>query len=238
MLGATGTEQISTDGAADRARAVGTGRRRALPAGRAVVGGFLVAVAAVVVFTASLAGSLHPGQSWVVTARPLAAGTVLGPDDVTSATMRLSKSAAVLAYRQVAVVEGRALAVALPAGALVQNPVLVPSGQRPTMRPVSVAVDPVSLIGLTPGEPVDVLATQGTGSGTGVAVVVRGATLMAATQPESGALNTGSSGQVTIGVATLAEVEAVVQAAHAGMITLVAAEPSDGAGAGAGPARS
>src|SRR4029077_2148445 len=95
------------------------------------------------IFVASLAGSSHPGQSWVVAARPLAAGTVLGPGDVTSATMRLSRSAASLAYRQVDTVEGRALAVALPAGALVQNPVLVPSSQRPRMRPVSVAVDPV-----------------------------------------------------------------------------------------------
>jgi hypothetical protein len=199
------------------------------------VGGFLVAVAAVVVFTASLAGSSHPGQSWVVTARPLAAGTILGPDDITSATMKLSRSAALLAYRQTVLVEGRALAVALPAGALVQNPVLVPSSQRPARRPVSVAVDPVSLTGLTPGQPVDVLATQGTGSGTAVTVVVRGATLMAATQPGSGALTSGSPGQVTVGVATLAEVEAVVQAAHAGTITLVAAEPSDGVGAGPAP---
>src|SRR5215831_5013481 len=105
MLGATGTEQISTEGAGDRTRVVGTGRHRALPGGRAVVGGFLVAVAAVVVFAASLAGASHPGQSWVVTARPLPAGTILGPGDVTSATMRLSRSAAALAYRQAALVE-------------------------------------------------------------------------------------------------------------------------------------
>jgi hypothetical protein len=236
MLGATGTEQIPAADAAGPTRTVGTGRRRALPAGRTVVGGFLVAVAAVMVFTASLAGSSHPGQSWVVTARPLAPGTILGPGDLASATMRLSKPAASLAYRQAALVEGRTLAVALPAGALVQNPVLVPANQLPRVRPVTIAADPVSLTGLTPGEPVDVLATQGTGGGTAVAVVIRGATLMAATQPGSGALNAGGSGQVTIGVATLAEVEAVVQAAHAGTITLVAAEPSDGVGAGAGPA--
>jgi hypothetical protein len=238
MLGATGTEQIPAAGNAGRTRTVGTGRRRALPAGRAVIGGFLVAVAAVVVFAASLAGSSHPGQSWVVTARPLAAGTILGPGDLTSATMKLSRSAASLAYGQPALVEGRALAVALPSGALVQNPVLVPASQRPRMRPVSVAADPVSLTGLTPGEPVDVLATQGTGSGTAVAVVIRGAILMAAAQPGSGALNAGGPGQVTIGVSTLAEVEAVVQAAHAGTITLVAAEPTDGVGPGAGPAGS
>ena len=46
------------------------------------------------------------------------------------------------------------------------------------------------------------------------------------------------SGQATIGVATLGEVEAVVEASHAGTITLVAAEPSDGVGAGPGSARS
>jgi Flp pilus assembly protein CpaB len=205
-----------------------------------VVGGFLVAVAAVVVFSASLAGASKPGQSWVVAARPLPAGSVLAPADLASATMRLSGSPAAEAFRQAAAVEGRTLAVALPSGALVEAPELVPVHQEPALRPVSVAVDPVSLAGLAPGQPVDVLTTQGSGSGAAVEVVVRGATLLAAAPSSSGsgALASAGTGQVTIGVASLAEVEAVVQASHTGTISLVAAEPSDGVGPGPGPGRS
>jgi hypothetical protein len=202
------------------------------------VGGFLVAVAAVIVFAASLAGASNPGQSWVVAARPLSAGTVLGPGDLTSATMRLSHGAAALAFRQAATVEGRTLAVTLPAGGLIQAPVLTASNQAPALRPVNVAVDPVSLAGLSPGQPVDLLATQGTGSSASVAVVMRGATLVAVAQSSSSLLSPGGSGQVTIGVTTWAEVEAVVQAAHSGTITLVAAARSDGVGPGPGLAGS
>jgi hypothetical protein len=174
----------------------------------------------------------------VVAARPLGAGTVLGPGDLTSATMRLSGGTATLAYRQTAAVEGRTLAVAVPAGGLIQTPLLESSDQAPALRPVSLAVDPVSLAGLSPGQPVDVLATQGTGTGTAVAVVLRGATLIAVAPSSSTLLSPGGSGQVTIGVTTLGEAEAVVQAAHSGTITLVAATRSDGVGPGPGPAGS
>jgi hypothetical protein len=238
MLGRTERERFTEGESDNEARAVGRGRRRALPAGRAVIGGFLVAVAAVVVFAASLTGASKPGQSWVVAAHPLAAGTVIGPGDVSSSTMRLSKPAAAVAYRQPALVVGRTLAVALPAGALVDAPALVAPRQQPAVRPVSVAADPVSLVGLSRGEAVDVLAAEGTGNGAAVRVVVRGATLMQVGEGGSGTLPTGATGQVTVGVSSLAEVEAVVQAAHEGTITLVAAEPSDGVGAGSGPAGS
>ena len=199
------------------------------------MGAFLVAVAAVVVFSASLAGASKPGQRWVVAARPLPAGSILSPADLTSSTMRLSRSSAALAFRQPEAVEGRALAVALPTGALVESPELVPARSAPALRPVSVAVDPVSLAALSPGAPVDVLATQGSGSAVAVVIVVRGATLMALAPPGSGALATAGGGQVTIGVASLADVEAIVRASHAGTIILIAAEPSDGVGAGPGP---
>jgi hypothetical protein len=217
-------------------RILGTGRRRALPAGRAVVGGFLVAVAAVIVFAASLAGTSHPGQRWIVAARSLGPGTVIESGDLTSVTMRLSSATAALAYREPVSIEGRTLAVGLRSGELLQASMLVLSSQQPVLRPVSLAVDPVSLAGLFAGQGVDVLMTQGTGNATGVTVVVRGATLLDVVAPSSGPLATGSGGQVTIGVATLSEVEAVVAAAHTGTITLVVAEPSDGSGPGPGAA--
>ncbi len=203
------------------------------------MGAFLVGGAAVVVFSIALAGASSPGQRWVVAARPLSVGAVLGPEDLTSTTMRLSRPSAALSYRQAVAVEGRTLAVALPAGALIQGPELVPARAEPHLRPVTVAVDPVSMANLAPGQTVDVLATQGSGNAVSVAVVVRGATLVGVGSSGSGGLaGAVQSGQATIGVATLGEVEAVVEASHAGTITLVAAEPSDGVGAGPGSARS
>ena len=186
----------------------------------------------------SWADSSNPGQAWVIAARPVSAGTVLGPGDLTSATMRLSGDTAALAFRQVTALEGRALVIGLQRGELVQSSMLVPAGQEPALRPVSLAVDPVSLAGLTPGQPIDVLATQGTGSGASVVMVVRGAILIDVARTGSNLLAPGGSGQVTIGLATLSEVEAVVQAAHSGTITLVAAEHSDGVGPGPGNASS
>ncbi len=195
-----------------------------------------MAVAAVIVFAASLAGTSHPGQHWVVATRSLGPGSVLEPGDLTTSTMRLSPATAQLAYRQAASVEGRTLAVGLHPGELLEVSMLVPSSHQPVLRPVSLAVDPVSLAGLYAGQPVDVLMTQGAGSTTGVTVVVRGATLLAVVTSSTNGLATGSSGQVSIGVSTLSEVEAVVAAAHTGTVTLVAAEPSDGSGPGGGSA--
>jgi hypothetical protein len=195
-----------------------------------------VAVAAVIVFAASLGGASHPGQRWVVAARSLGPGTVIEPGDLTTSTMRLAPATGDLAYRQAASVEGRALAVGVHAGELLQAAMLVPSNQKPVLRPVSLAVDPVSLDGLYAGQLVDVLMTQGTGNATGVTVVVRGATLLDVVTSNPNVLAPGGSGQVSLGVSTLKEVEAVVAAAHSGTVTLVAAEPSDGSGSGPGSA--
>jgi hypothetical protein len=111
---------------------------------------------------------------------------------------------------------------------------LVPSGTQPTTRPVSVAVDPTSLAGLAPGGIVDVIATIGSGSSATVSVVMRGAVLMDIDNSASSVLSGPGTSLVTLGVASLSEVEAVVQASESGTISLVAAEPSDGVGPGPG----
>ncbi len=199
-----------------------------------MVGGFLVAVAAVVVFAIVLTGSSSPGQPWLVATHPLAAGAVIGPGDVAPATMRLAGSTASIAFHQPGTVEGRTLAVGLQAGELLQGPMLVPSSRTPALRPVSIAVNPVSLANLTSGQLVDVLATLGSGSAATVTVVARGATLIDLVTSGSALLASGGTGQVTIGVQSLAEAEAVVQASQAATVSLVAAEPSDGVGLGSG----
>jgi Flp pilus assembly protein CpaB len=220
-----------------------TGRRRGLPTRRAVVGGFLVAAAAVMVFAAVADTAQRHGQAVVVAARDLPAGTVIGPGDTMIESMTLAAATKAVSFHEQAVVVGRTLAVAAVPGELLQQSMLTPPG-GPPVRPVSVAVDPDSLAGLVAGNAVDVLATPsssasaslGSGSGSGspvVTVVMRGATLLAVNRGGSSLLPGSTSAAVaTLGVSDLAEAEAVIEAAHSGTVTLVQAEPSDGVGPG------
>jgi Flp pilus assembly protein CpaB len=205
-----------------------------------LAGGFLVAVAAVIVFTAVIASTGHHSQQYAVAAEALPAGSIIGPGDLTVAKMSLPAGAASDAFHQAGSLVGRTVAGAIRPGELVEQSMLVPVGTQPATRPVSVAVSSSSLSGLAEGDAVDVLVSAGTGSSASVSVVMRGAVLIAAGNPASGALSGSLAGSstsnVTLGVDTLSEVEAVVQAAQTGTVSLVAAEPSDGVGPGPGPA--
>jgi Flp pilus assembly protein CpaB len=203
------------------------------------VGGFLVAVAAVIVFAAVIASTGRHSQQYVVATEALPTGSIIGPGDLSVVRMSLPAGAASDAFPQVASLVGRTVAGAIRPGELIEQSMLVPLGTQSATRPVSVAVSSSSLSGLAAGSAVDVLTTEGTGSSASVSVVMRGAVLIAAGNPASGGLSGSISGSststVTLGVGTLSEVEAVVQAAQTGTVSLVAAEPSDGVGSGPAP---
>jgi Flp pilus assembly protein CpaB len=211
------------------------GRGRTVAVGRALAGGFLVAVAAAIVFAAVLSGTAHSLQTYVVASQPLPPGALLQPADLTTYRMDLPPGSRSGAFTSPELLSGRTLAVAVSPGELVQSSMLVPVASSPVLRPVSVAVDPTSLTALLPGRPVDVLEASGTDTGSTVTVVMRGAVLMNESSTTSSVLAGPGTELVTLGVASLPEVEAIVQAAHAGTVSLVAAEPSDGVGPGAGP---
>lgn len=77
---------LSSDGSASPESAGGRPRRlerrRSLPGGRAVVGGFLVAAAAVGVFAVYLDATSEPEHSWVVATADLTAGERFTADDL------------------------------------------------------------------------------------------------------------------------------------------------------------
>lgn len=205
-----------------------------------MLGGLLVATAAVVVFAAALSAAGGGRAAYVVATRSLPAGSVIGPDDLTTARMSLSGATAAASFRDGPALIGRTLAVGAGPGQLIESSMLAAGGPS-DLRPVSLAVDADSVTALAAGEPVDVLATSGSGgSGAvgGASVVLRGATLLSVGRSDSGLLSgaTGSTVVVTIGVSDLAEAEALVSAAHAGTVELIRAEPGDGAGIGSGPA--
>jgi Flp pilus assembly protein CpaB len=213
------------------------GRRRALPTGRAVVGGLLVAAAAVAVFAAALKGTNQGNAgTYVVAAHSLQAGSVIEPGDLSTVTVHVPRSAAAQMYGSSSGLEGRTLAVPMVRGELLEPSMLVPAGGTQPLRPVTVAVDPAALTGLYTGEPVDVLQTSAGDTSGSVTVVLRGAILFAVSKPGSSILAGPTSASVTLGVSSLQEVESVVAAAHAGTLTIVAASPGDGGGPGPGAA--
>ena len=158
-------------------------RRRGRLGPAPVFGGLLLGAAALVVVSAGLSTLGAKGANYVVAARPLAAGTVIGPGDTTTAKVGLTGASRGSAFRQPAVIVGRALAVPADPGELIESSMLAPANGI-QLRPVSIAVETDSVSELEAGEQVDVLTvpspTTGTTSGSNptVTVVVRGATLL------------------------------------------------------------
>jgi Flp pilus assembly protein CpaB len=197
-----------------------------------VTGGFAVAAAVVIVFAAYVGSSPGRGRPWVVAAAALPAGTRLTTADLTTTTLRLGTGpTSTDAFGSPAPLVGRTLAVAVDPGELILGGELQAVGTVPTLRPVPVTVPPADLVDLGPNDLVDILATTGDTTSTRTAVVVRGARVESTAQPSGGDLGSGDD-VVTVGVGTLAEVEAVVAAEHAGTVDLVVGVPGDGSGPG------
>lgn len=197
-----------------------------------MVGAFLIAAAATIVLTAWLAATGNHGRRWVVVDRYLAAGTRIVAADLRTETMSLPAGTAERAYAAPAALVGRTLSAPLAAGELVQQSMLVPSGRTPALRPVTVSVDPADAADLSAGGLVDLLETSGNGPRAATSVVLRGARVIAVTTPGSSLVASSSGTQVTLGVASLAEVEAVIHAEHTATVSVVTGEPSDGTGLG------
>jgi hypothetical protein len=210
------------------------GRRRRLPTGRAVVGAFAVAAAAVLVFAAFARSQGHVGRPWVVATTALPAGTRLTAGDLATSTLSLgSGGAAADAFGSPAALVGRTLAVAVLPGDLVLRAELTGPNTTPALRPVPVTVAPDDLVDLSDGDLADVLVTTGDTSSARTTIVLRGAHVLDASQPSGSLVGSDGDAVVTIGVHTLAEVRAVIDAEHDGTVDLVVGEPSDGTGPGA-----
>ena len=134
-----------------------------------VLGGLLIAAAAVLVFAAVVSTRNH-SLSYVVAGRPLATGSIIGPGDTTTEALDLPGATANKAFASTAVVIGRKLQVGVSPGELIESSMLAPDSGAAKLRPVSITVDSASLSGLTPGAPVDVLAVPSGGAGNGLAL--------------------------------------------------------------------
>lgn len=207
-------------------------RRRALPGGRAVAGGFLVALAAVGIFAGYTDATSGPDVRYLVATRDLPLGHRIGAGDLEAVAIELPGRLASRSYRSASQLTGAVVVGPVGRGELVQSSDVLAGGEAPGERQISFPVESARAVNgqLRRGEQVDVLATYGTGGDAYTVVVVAGARVAdRATSRES--LSDRGDEVVTLALPASADALAVAHAVNAGEVTLVrtAGTPADAA---------
>lgn len=225
------TPATTDDGRQPRRPRTGGGR----PSGRAMAGGLLVAVAAVLVFSAYAGAGERPTRSMVVVRRDVAPGHTITADDLDVRTGDLPDELAGRTFTTLDEVVGAVALGPLVEGDLVQAGAVRrgdgdgrPEFSFPVEREQALAGD------VRAGEEVDLLATFGTGSDAETVVLARGAQVREVVEARAGTI--GSTGRLvlTVGLATGDEVLDLAHAAQVATITVVRA---GGTGSTSGPSR-
>lgn len=206
-------------------------RRRPLPGGRAVFGGFLVTVAVVGTVAAQSAASGPPSTRYVVAAATLPAGRAIRAGDLTTRPVDLPEPLAQRAYRDPRPLVGRVLAATLAEGELVQGSALAQRGPAAGEREVSFSADPARSLGqrIAPGDLVDLYSTSGQGEASRTSLLA-GSVRVIDRQARQGA-----AGFIyTVALADPDAVESLVAAAAAGSLTVVRATAAGPPGSGGG----
>jgi Flp pilus assembly protein CpaB len=193
-------------------------RRAALPGGRALVGGFLIACAALGLFATYSHATARHMRPVVVAAHDLAAGQKISAGDVRVVQLDLPAELADHTAPGTARLVGQVLTGPVANGEVVQTGELLPADQVPTFRELTIEVDAAQLRALTPGDTADILVTIGTGESSRTEIVASGARILQFPK-SSPALDTKPS--VTLGLPSFDTVYRVVEASHAGAVTLV-----------------
>jgi Flp pilus assembly protein CpaB len=146
----------------------------------------LVCAAGVVAFAAVLSGTKPATRQYVVANRPIPAGSVIEASELSSEAISLPASISGNAFSAEESLVGRTLASPIQPGELIESSMLDPPA--PPVRPVSIPVNPDSLLGLLPGEKVDVLAVpppsvEGASSGSAASGSASSGTAAGSAQP-------------------------------------------------------
>lgn len=223
--------------------------RRALPSSRAVVGGFLVGVAAVGLFSAYTSATAEPTTTYVVAARDLAPGDRIDATALRLVAIDLPAQQRARSYDLIEPLVDATVVEPLVEGELLQEGSLVATGAEAGTRSVSFAIEPAQAVNaaLQAGERVDVLATFGAGGEACTHLIASGLPIVAVSERSGSLVGQQGGLTVTLQVADASEEIAVAHAANAGAMTLVRtthAETSEAeryctpAGDGRGPSSS
>jgi len=200
--------------------------RRRLPSGRAVVGGLLVALAAVGAIVVSTSSSGPPTVAVVVADTDITPGTALGPGVLRVESMALPDSVLRGTFDDVDELQGTVARSTLESGELLQrgDVIAASSAQRaaaPT-REMSLHLASTRIGGgqLESGDRVDVLATYGAGDDAYTLVVLRDAPVISARASDD-ALGSARGITVTLGLATRDETVALAHAIDVAQLSVV-----------------
>ncbi|MDQ6726544.1 MAG: SAF domain-containing protein [Actinomycetota bacterium] len=188
-----------------------------------MVGGLLVAVAAVGMFAASSRSGAGPRRSYVVATHALAAGARLQSSDLQLVPMDLGAALRTHAFESPQPLLGTTLVVPLGSGELVQASAVVARKGDAASREMSFTLERGQVSpGVKEGERADLLANWNTGSDAFTSVVVRQALIVAIERPRTSSGDTGPA-TVTVSVDDPNDVLALASAVQLAKITLVRA---------------
>ncbi|HET7486383.1 MAG TPA: SAF domain-containing protein [Acidimicrobiales bacterium] len=197
-------------------------RRRSLPGGRAVVGGFLVALAAVGTFAAYTGATADTRVPYLVARHDLAAGHRITNADLGALPMDLPAALRSRAFRRPSELVGAMVVGPVSGGELLQSGSVVTGSAAGDQPQISFSIPASRAMGgtLRPGELVDVLATYGTGDTGYTEAVVRGARVTDRSATRGSLADRGDE-IITLAVPEPSDTLAVAHAVNAGEVMLV-----------------
>ena len=204
--------------------------RRVWPGSRALVGGLLVAVAALGLFATARRSNSAPATRFVVATTDIAPGTRITAGMVGLQAVELPASLSQAAFgpsEDLDVLGGIAIGP-IGVGELLQRSTIRSgaSGAGAAQRPYEVSFEVESSRalngGLRPGESVDVVATVGTGTSAATSLILSATLVVAVDEPHTAAL-VSDSVVVTLALDDSAAVVQLTAAVDSGQVTLVRA---------------
>jgi Flp pilus assembly protein CpaB len=212
-------------------------RRRHLPGGRAVIGGFLIAAAAVAIYAIYASATSRPKQWYVAAAHALVPGTRLQDGDLKLVALDLADPGVRgQAFGSRAALVGASVIAPIGPGALIEASEVVGRAGAVGTREISIEVDRARAVAgtLKAGEYVDVLGTFGTGADAYTAVLVAHVEIISLSNLSS-SLGNAQAQLVTFAPASEGDAEAIADAAVASQVTLVRSIDGAPATPGASP---
>jgi hypothetical protein len=222
----------------DRSDAPGRRIRRArgLPGGRAVVGAFLVAAAAVGVFAAFLTATAEPANQYAVAHADVEVGTrFLSLEEVNQAfrlvPLDLPDEIAAQAFGpgEAEALVGQLVTSPISSGDLLLRSAVVDDARVPETEKMSFSLPAAEAVGgtLTEGERIDILATYGTGSDAWTAFVARGV-LLVGVDRDAAALGSAEEVTLTVAISSLTDVQALGHAVRAAEVFVTRSTVAEG----------
>lgn len=188
-----------------------------------MVGGLLVALAALLAWWAATSASRPATTRYVAATRAINPGELITADQLTTVVAEIPASVRGGLFVDPDQVVGRVALGPIGADSLVTSEAIGPAEPPTEGRELTFPVSPGwALDGtLRPGEQIDVFATYGDGPTSQTLRVLAGVTVRRATEANGSGLGGVSGATLTVAVPASVEIESVVNATRAAEITIV-----------------